>query len=1397
MKTTGVVRRTEILLCLIATGLGNVLAGQTYYVSKSGSDADGDGKSWETAKKTIQAAVGLCATGGGDTIIVDDGDYTDVGLTASIRVDGFAFQIPTVVYIDRPLTLMSRNGKGKTFITGQYGDGTAQDDSVYAFPGTGKGARRCIHSAAPATIKGFTVRKGSTVRAATGVNNTVDIAGGVVADPGNVVYLVDCDVLDCRAGVGAATFRDVRPFRCRFAGNIAKDANHVAYRNSYAFNCLYENNGNGGGYIFTYVQSYRIVNCTFINNRVDAIGRVNNGLKFSAFNCAFLDALATDQANADECEFANCVQAISGGMVAAGTDCETGVTRYQYFSPVEEDWSAVTGNSIVGKGNVAYLTTDLTGAPSVEYLGVDFTGTNPRKTGDSVSVGCFEPTEEKTRSAALVLAGPSAVVAGDRSGPSDMTASNRWFGVSGSGQVRIRYAGTGDMFGYTVSYDGASSYTTSRFPDNGTDGGFWLTPTPDGVTTITAISAADEKWVDADADGEGADGSEENPFKTIPAAMTAVADYGIVRVKPGVYATGTDRGVDHALNADDVACRVSLWKNVAIRSTDGAANTILRGGDDVGTIVRPSNRNRYAQVQGFTLTGGGNDPSRDPSQGETGGAFYVLTSGETSRDFSETIHITDCIITNNVCSERVVSGGWLERCYLCDNFTTTANMNKGSSGFRGTQAHAAILSGCVVTYSPQYFERGGSPTACTTACQNDTLINCTLKIPTTDAIGNAYRTFNTINGYSVAYNDATEGGYFDTLNPAYVVAAGIVSSPGSTDLPWKVAYPAGSFFAAAEAGDYRPIAGCPGILAGASVAPQFVRYETGDFEGRELVCQSNGASIPGAYQYMVRTLLVSCEPGLGTISPSGNRLIDDGESVTFTVSAKSDAHRLIGWMVDGERVETTSLTYTYTADYSKPTFSISPVFSTLDLYVNAAKPDDSGDGMTPETAKKTLAAIVALAVAGDTIHAAAGDYNEGVMTQTAKIAATADYSPSRVVVPTGVSLVADAGPDVTFITGVRSKGPDGVRCVAAFAGATVRGFTLRNGATSASTGGVKDDNLGGCALAPYATSRADTAFFEDCVFSNGDARNGGCVAGGYLYRCKILYGSSGAGASLAFHSFLDSSIAIGDGNTGVRDHHGILSSVVINFGSGSVFRDLAAADDSVCFENSILVCRNRDSDLDSPVHKNVKNCIWNVGQDATKIDDGTCCNVITCAVDMASLVTALESLGLDADFRPARDSVAVDRGDNTLLDGLVDSARDFGGDPRVSNATVDIGACEYDWRPDYAAVLGRRLTVTSCDPAVKLVDGNVRVAGGEGFEVTCPTWKSGVEVQLTVAAVQGSLKIYRNTEITPHLVVTAAGSYRLTAADDGNTSFRFFVDPGGVADLSGLCRLSGLIILLR
>lgn len=1381
--------------------LEGTFTGETYYVSKTGSN--GDAKSWATAKNTIQDAVDLCVDG--DTVIVDDGEYSDTTDWAYKDGSGVWQTLPTVVQIKKRIHLKARNTR-EAEIVGAWGAN-----------GAGAGAHRCIYAnAADTLIEGFVIRNGATLGVAAG-NNNFDNGGGVSGAA--KTYIVDCDILDCRAGTGAAIGKSGIPIRCYFRGNAGVTGNgktgHVFYRSSYAYNCIFERNGildaelSTQGTIGATVQSMTMVNCTFLNNDAAYVFNPNNdnaGTSGNAvLNCAFLGH-SVDSANGQiekiqrnvnyTLYVSNCVEVATASASAISKfnnaanyakiyvddGSKAGVSTYQYFSPAEGDWRLVAGSDLLDAGSVAW--TRLSWIPT-EYQDTDFFG-KPRKVGSDVDIGAVEGQGETVSPAAgfLRLTDTKVTVGGK----TVASLPGRWIGFSTfPGQVRITpdFAAGTPFFGFRLSGAWDVFY---RFPDRAADEGAWLTPPSAGQTIeVQAKAAASELWVDKSYAGGDSDGSPTKPYVTIQDALDHGMAYGVVRVKKGVYDTGSKYLQDHAWPA-----RVAVDASVAIRSVDGPEETVILG-DENTRCVAVRSYSYFVQVQGFTLTGGHATGADGQSSSREGGAFWV--TGQTPDGFnalplgSHLAQVTDCIISNNVAVHAgAMFGGWAQRCHFTAN-----RMQKTGSKTRGSAIYVTYASAC--TFTDNWCEN----TDAIASVAYSMLYNTThYREPR--AVRETTKGFRAFEQYTAVFNSTVYDCALDVINKDRTGRLSCGNVGSDTSGSYLTVYPAGELFADAEGGDCRLCSDAAGLRKGDGSGTYCAMFAVGDFYGNALT-YIDGNPLPGAFSRPVPVVKIPVASALrGSVSPA-RPLVEEGGSVTLTDPVAKTGHKLVGWFDGVQTNESTATSFTVTVPVGLRTtaFVAGPVFST-DIYVNANATDDTGDGTSPETAMRMLSAAGACAVAGDTIHAAKGDYNDGSMTQNAKIAVSEHYSPSRIVVPSGVTLASEDGPDETYITGVGEKGANGVRCVAAFAGATVRGFTLRNGATSASSGVEMDNNLGGCALAPYATSRAATAFFEDCVITNGNARNGGCVAGGYLYRCRILNGSSGAGASLAFHSVLDHSIAIGNGNTGVRDHHGIFSSTVINQGFSAKYRDFAAADDTVRFENSILICQNRDSDLgENPVHKNMKNCLWNPGNNATKIDDATCRNVVTCEVKTIAvpLADVLAAVGIDADFRPVKGCVAIDAGDNAFLAGLADPLHDIYGGQRIYNAEVDIGAAEYDWRTDYSAAIGRRGKVTACDPEVSLADGKVRIPGGKELVVAWKARSANEEILVSFAAVEGELAVFRNGEAEPVLAVTEPGDYRMGASAAGDVLFRFAVAEGGVADLKGMRSLNGIMIIVR
>jgi hypothetical protein len=229
-------------------------------------------------------------------------------------------------------------------------------------------------------------------------------------------------------------------------------------------------------------------------------------------------------------------------------------------------------------------------------------------------------------------------------------------------------------------------------------------------------------------------------------------------------------------------------------------------------------------------------------------------------------------------------------------------------------------------------------------------------------------------------------------------------------------------------------------------------------------------------------------------------------------------------------------------------------------YVNAdpAVGSDSNTGFTPNTAKLTLAAACSAdgLADGDTIHAAAGTYAANSAT-----AADGQTIPARAVVRANTTLVADEGPERTFIVGEGATGEDdgegrwncgagAVRCVYLKSGATVRGFTLTGGRTRCRDGQhySADDSGGGVLGAGY-----ETCFGENLVISNNASFRGGAARYVTLRKCRIFgnlgYYNGAIGETSDFFS------CVADGNVGNDQTYYYHAIADCTFGPGNKMLD--------------------------------------------------------------------------------------------------------------------------------------------------------------------------------------------------------------------------------------------------
>lgn len=820
--------------------------GTTRYVSKSGSDANG-GTSWADAKRTIQAAVDLCANG--DTVIVDDGEYSDT-TSWSTTDSGTTYTIPTVVQITKRIHLVSRNGKHKTHIVGQW----ANTSTGVANDGT---AHRCIFigaSVGNVLIEGFTIRDGS-VAAATAGNKSYDCGAGVYGNTGSgQTYLLDCDVVNCRAGTGAAAARKVVPIRCSFAGNrgVQGVSNaHVLYRTDCAYNCVFAYNGpgerstNSGATIFTKHQAVTAVNCTFIDNTAYGFAPAD-AYNMIALNCAFLgdgfEQATYGTANNNAYVYTtNCVQtgtANKGGRMGVdtgGTHCKIGVPALQhYYAADSGEWIFVEDGDLQDAGTDDALAIAATFVPE-EYLNTDFFG-KPRRVGDHIDIGAIEAQGEAADPAlGTVQIGSGAAV---RAGENLVSLpGGRVSFAAATNQVRLVPA-IGDsqpLFGFALSGDWSSFY---RYPDLGEDRGAWITPP--GATSNVVVSAkiaTEEKWVDGSYAGNDSDGSVAKPYTTIQDAVAHTAAYGLVHVAPGIYASGGTNLESHAVFA-----RVGINGNIAIRSDEGPGATTIDGGGAVRCIAVRSQQN-VVHVQGFTIKDGLTDvaTTSNTAHHDAGAGFWVTpqawtnTTGLTLNGYLRNSQVTDCVFVGNTARKgAAMCGGWAQRCVFTGNKIGTTLSE------RGAVAHLAILSACLVTNNVQTKENS----ICSVYHCHP--YNVTFAEPSW-CEGESSR-FRPVDLNTPSYNCVFMGGFIDTNTPGGVMAtAGDVGdSTLTSSATWIPRYATRKLFIDAPGGDLHLRAATDAYKKGDASAYRADIFAVGDFEGNALA-YVDGNPIPGAY----------------------------------------------------------------------------------------------------------------------------------------------------------------------------------------------------------------------------------------------------------------------------------------------------------------------------------------------------------------------------------------------------------------------------------------------------------------------------------------------------------------------------------------------------------------------
>lgn len=466
------------------------------------------------------------------------------------------------------------------------------------------------------------------------------------------------------------------------------------------------------------------------------------------------------------------------------------------------------------------------------------------------------------------------------------------------------------------------------------------------------------------------------------------------------------------------------------------------------------------------------------------------------------------------------------------------------------------------------------------------------------------------------------------------------------------------------------------------------------------------------------------------------------------------------------------------------------------VYADARNGSDlTGDGLSEDTALKTLAAAVAVPCDG-TIVALPGVYSEKSMACSGT--AVHGGTPSlacRVIVPKNTTLVSRDGPETTVIMGAASsdasadakelgRGPDAVRCVFLETGAVLRGFTVTGGRTAVKDDGYIDDAFGGGVLGRSISG----TLVENCIVSNNAASCGGGGAYTRFRNCRIEGNKAGYFGSVARHvSLYGCYMADNRGSNPIDVYYDVVN---CTYGegnaniSGSAAHMLSNGASSSRVWNCVGLS-DVSANTMTQTKPDYRNCLF---PKESKYNLGSNTDKVNFDYTLAEL-RAMFSGGVPA----SRAAAAVDAGTADAIALLAVDA-DLAGGARVMNGAIDIGAYEYSWLSDYSAAIPRKLEVVKASSGVTLSGGRVTLMDGD--EVVASALASDRRSISAELSGEGVLTVYRNGELLGEL--SATGTLRFGECAAGDVfSFAYASASGGSAAITACRSDAGLILLVQ
>jgi hypothetical protein len=314
-----------------------------------------------------------------------------------------------------------------------------------------------------------------------------------------------------------------------------------------------------------------------------------------------------------------------------------------------------------------------------------------------------------------------------------------------------------------------------------------------------------------------------------------------------------------------------------------------------------------------------------------------------------------------------------------------------------------------------------------------------------------------------------------------------------------------------------------------------------------------------------------------------------------------------------------------------------------------------------------------------------------------------------------------------------------------------------------------------------------SSIVDNCVISNNASRRAGAACGGKFFRCKFMYNMTDV---ISQHELFK--------NGGVYNCYFNYNDSYVNcypmvncFVGNDKFPGTtqpsyslyAPAGAKLLNTICLLSVRMSSSDSDKFVLAPT-NCVftaWTVGGEA-----GAGRTIDETLITKKTAAQIKDELDDDLKIK-SRSSFLVDAGSADAL-AYSGMEQDLSGGQRVYNGKIDIGPNEYDWRADFAGMIGG-VSVTKASPEVTTnAVGKVRIPDGGSMEIV-PLGRDARKLAFRVA--DGELSAAGGLSEETY---TTDGQYPF--ATPANLSLSFLGE-GGYADIVEILNRPGSILMIR